>query len=620
MSVTIPESVTEIGTFAFCRCASLQSVTIPKNVLEISTSTFYECSSLSSVTLPEGLKKINDSAFHDCLSLKKITIPKSVTDIEKNVFVNTPIEKVGVKASCWPNSFDWTTSFFWLKDENWTADTSGFEVTEVLRGTVKVDAGEIVRFPFAHKRKGVRMYIRVHVDNGKVYVYTMDNKQFDEFKTKGSTPCMIWGSTTKKKDDGKWEDYATSDFRNYVEVTDKTFADDKTFEESAFGVRNLVFMNNEKPVFGAKASETTTVSYRIYEVAAPGAKVTEVTASSLKEEFASELESLYQSKPVEADDSRVAGFFTRPNGEECIVIFKDGTMQFCKKIDGKFEVVCIGSTDWKPEIGKYTVKALQVGSKDGKKCYPFNATEPLNFKFAESDNWWQSLWTTKWGVAKTGGGSGNYIRNLTEAEKAEKEAEEAAADAKAREMYQSKAASYTDENVVHFYVNVSHPGPNKNVYVIFKDGTDQVFNKEKDGTFWVNYIGKTEQDGDKIKLRTLYRHTLNGTVDTFREWTYITDTVEPKENDTMFCNGATFADLCAETWKNLGATPENAPEVWKKKLEDDEAAKVAAEKAAKEAAEAAKAEAKRLAEEEKARAEAEARSPLNKLKSLFKRK
>ena len=394
------------------------------------------------------------------------------------------------------------------------------------------------------------------------------------------------------------------------EITNKTFESDT--DESAFGARNLVFVNKE--------GSAATVSYRIYEVAAPGAKVTEVTASSLKEEFASELESLYQSKPVEADDSRVAGFFTRPNGEECIVIFKDGTMQFCKKIDGKFEVVCIGSTDWKPEIGKYTVKALQVGSKDGKKCYPFNATEPLNFKFAESDNWWQSLWTTKWGVAKTGGGSGNYIRNLTEAEKAEKEAEEAAADAKAKEMYQSKAASYTDESVAHFYVNVSHPGPNKNVYVIFKDGSYQVFNKEKDGSFWISYIGKTEQDGDKIKMATLYRHV---GLDAFREWTYTTDSFEQKENDTSFSGGATFADLCAETWKNLGATPENAPEVWKKKLEDDEAAKVAAEKAAKEAEQKAREEAEaaeRAAEEEKARAEAEARSPLNKLKELFKKK
>ena len=143
-----------------------------------------------------------------------------MTDIEKYAFENTPINKVGVKAICWPNSFDWTTSFFWLNDENFTYDTDAFEVTEILKGTVSVGAGESVHFPFAHKRKGVRMYLRIHVsDSKKVYVYTMDNKQFSDFTANGTTNCKVWGSTTKKKDDGKWEDYTTSDYRDYVEVT-----------------------------------------------------------------------------------------------------------------------------------------------------------------------------------------------------------------------------------------------------------------------------------------------------------------------------------------------------------------------------------------------------------------
>ena len=48
----IPESVTDIGYFAFSGCAKLQSLEIPEGIITIGPSAFSNCSNLVSATLP----------------------------------------------------------------------------------------------------------------------------------------------------------------------------------------------------------------------------------------------------------------------------------------------------------------------------------------------------------------------------------------------------------------------------------------------------------------------------------------------------------------------------------------------------------------------------------------
>ena len=85
-SVIIPGSVTSIGTAAFSDCTSLTSVTIPNSVTSIGGSAFYGCTNLTSVTIPTGVTSIGNSAFYKCTSLKSVTIPNSVTSIEDLTF------------------------------------------------------------------------------------------------------------------------------------------------------------------------------------------------------------------------------------------------------------------------------------------------------------------------------------------------------------------------------------------------------------------------------------------------------------------------------------------------------------------------------------------------------
>ncbi len=85
-SITIPNSVTNIGISAFFGCSSLTSITIPNNITTIGGGTFSDCSSLTSITIPNSVTSIGEKAFWQCSSLTSITIPYSVTNIGNSAF------------------------------------------------------------------------------------------------------------------------------------------------------------------------------------------------------------------------------------------------------------------------------------------------------------------------------------------------------------------------------------------------------------------------------------------------------------------------------------------------------------------------------------------------------
>lgn len=106
-SVTLPESVTKIGTDAFRSATNLQSINIPSGVTYIEDKTFAGCNSLpvingiryadtyllattdktqSNYTISEGTKWIAEEAFKDCSAATSITLPSSILSIGTSAF------------------------------------------------------------------------------------------------------------------------------------------------------------------------------------------------------------------------------------------------------------------------------------------------------------------------------------------------------------------------------------------------------------------------------------------------------------------------------------------------------------------------------------------------------
>ena len=86
-SYSIPQGVSSIGNSACSNCLSLTSISIPDSVTSIGDQAFAVCSSLTSINIPDSVTSIGDYAFSNCGALTEISIPDSVTSIGNSAFV-----------------------------------------------------------------------------------------------------------------------------------------------------------------------------------------------------------------------------------------------------------------------------------------------------------------------------------------------------------------------------------------------------------------------------------------------------------------------------------------------------------------------------------------------------
>ena len=85
-SVTIPDSVTSIGSYAFACCAGLTSITIPDSVTSIGEYAFYLCAYLENAKIGKGITSLKTFAFAGCYLLNSIVIPETVKSISAYAF------------------------------------------------------------------------------------------------------------------------------------------------------------------------------------------------------------------------------------------------------------------------------------------------------------------------------------------------------------------------------------------------------------------------------------------------------------------------------------------------------------------------------------------------------
>ena len=116
-NVVIPSSININGEYIFVKTISkdafydndtITTVTIPNSVTEIGDSAFYNCSNLTTVTIGENsqLISIGSAAFRYCSSLTSIYIPNSVASIEFYAFKDCSILTICCETSSQPDGWD----------------------------------------------------------------------------------------------------------------------------------------------------------------------------------------------------------------------------------------------------------------------------------------------------------------------------------------------------------------------------------------------------------------------------------------------------------------------------------------------------------------------------------
>ena len=86
VTVFLPDNLKEIGEDAFSSCYSLKNINIPQTVISIGDWAFSYCESLEKIDLPENLAKIGRGTFFRCKSLKRFSVPKGITEIGSKAF------------------------------------------------------------------------------------------------------------------------------------------------------------------------------------------------------------------------------------------------------------------------------------------------------------------------------------------------------------------------------------------------------------------------------------------------------------------------------------------------------------------------------------------------------
>ena len=170
-SVTLPDSITHIGPYAFYHCTNLTSITLPDAISALPAGVFGDCSLLTSVHLPEQLQALgylprptdqimpDVGTFAGCHALKQLTLPPQLKMLGAHSFNSSGLTSLTARdAGCenWSrtvtvavSAFDHTAALLWLEK----ADVFGHVVArlglpvardKILAGDAKF--GAILRY------------------------------------------------------------------------------------------------------------------------------------------------------------------------------------------------------------------------------------------------------------------------------------------------------------------------------------------------------------------------------------------------------------------------------------------------------------------------------------------
>lgn len=85
-SIVLPDTLRDMGNQVFNGCTNLKSVKLSNRLTTLPPLTFRQCTSLQQVSLPSSLKILSRGAFESCSSLETLTLPETLRLIENSAF------------------------------------------------------------------------------------------------------------------------------------------------------------------------------------------------------------------------------------------------------------------------------------------------------------------------------------------------------------------------------------------------------------------------------------------------------------------------------------------------------------------------------------------------------
>ena len=127
VNLELPDSIEEIGANAFSYCTNLRQIHIPTGLTEISEGCFYCCIGILDATIPNGVTSIGASAFSYCVSLVEVTVPSTVTSIGDYAFSDCT-EFAGISI---PNNVTSIGQYAFAGCKSFTGCTIGSGITSI---------------------------------------------------------------------------------------------------------------------------------------------------------------------------------------------------------------------------------------------------------------------------------------------------------------------------------------------------------------------------------------------------------------------------------------------------------------------------------------------------------
>ena len=176
-SVTMSDSVKEIGSQAFEGCRSLQSVQLSKNLGSIGDYAFTDCTALGKISIPVGVKTIERGAFQGCTSLTSAEMRYGVKDINayaffdctklKNLTIPKSVSRIGDQAiGFYCSDIDWATNY---------KKVSGFTIHGVETSEAQFYA-KVKGFDFVAEVESVRLAGKNRYDTAAVIAHNVKNR------------------------------------------------------------------------------------------------------------------------------------------------------------------------------------------------------------------------------------------------------------------------------------------------------------------------------------------------------------------------------------------------------------------------------------------------------------